>query len=89
MSNDHSDNRPKLPSHIAYSVKKGNGDKDHWHRVGAAWPTKEGGLFIDLNSLPVDGKLNLRLRSEVERMKAKRQSSNEQFHKQNGMEPKH
>lgn len=35
----------KQPSHLAYVVteaKPGPNQKSHWHRVGAAWPHKDG-----------------------------------------------
>jgi len=88
MSHDYSDNKPKIPSHIAYSIESGNGEKSHWNKIGAAWPTKDGGLSLKLNALPIDGRINLCLRDEVERMRAKRQSTNEAIQKQYSIEPK-
>jgi len=88
MSKDHSDNKPKMPSHIAYSIENGKGEKAHWNKISAAWPTKDGGVSLKLSALPVDGHVNLRLRDEVERICAQRQSSNEDFQKQHGIEPK-
>ncbi len=76
MSKDNfSQNKPKLPSHIAYSVEDGKGDKNHWQKIGAAWPTKDGGLSLKLNALPLDGRVSLRSREELERMRAQRQKS--------------
>lgn len=75
MSDDFSEDKPKLPSHIAYIVEDGKDDRSHWHRAGAAWPTKDGGLSVKLSALPVSGRLNLRLRDEVERLRAERQTA--------------
>ena len=73
MSNDQSpDNQPNLPSHIAYSVEEGRGDKSHWNKIGAAWPTKGDGLSLKLNALPVDGNVVLRSREELDRLRAER-----------------
>jgi len=51
-------NRPTL---IAYAVKdRGKRQKAIWTRIGAAWPHNEGnGLSIELEALPVDGRLVL------------------------------
>lgn len=78
MSDNFTENKPKLPSHIAYSVEEGNNDKNHWHKIGAAWPTKDGGLSLQLNAVPIDGKIALRSRKELERMRAERQQTHKQ-----------
>ena len=51
-------NKPTL---IAYTVKnRGKNKKPIWTRIGAAWPHDEGkGLSIELEALPVDGRLVL------------------------------
>lgn len=77
MSDNFSEKKPKQPSHIAYSVDESNGTQ-HWQKIGAAWPAKGDGL--SLNSIPLDGKVALRSREELERMRAERQQSNEQSH---------
>ena len=74
MSNDDfSENKSNLPSHIAYSVETGK-DKNHWQKVGAAWPTKNDGLNIQLSAIPLDGKIALRPREELEKMRAEREA---------------
>ncbi len=87
MSDDFTENKPKLPSHIAYSVEEGTGDKNHWQKIGAAWPAKDGGLSLQLNALPIDGKIALRSREELERMRAERQQTQKQDQTQD-MNPK-
>jgi len=72
-----SENKPKLPSHIAYSVEEGKDEKNHWQKIGAAWPTKGGGLSLKLNAIPIDGRIALRSREELERMRAQRQNGQE------------
>lgn len=49
------------PDLIAYSViEKGKKEKPIWHRVGAAWKTQKGdGLTLQLDSLPIDGRVVL------------------------------
>lgn len=75
MSNDDfSENKPNQPSHIAYTVEAGKDDKNHWHRIGAAWPTKADGLNIQLTSIPLDGNIVLRSRAELERLRAEREA---------------
>jgi len=74
MSENFSENKPKLPSHIAYSVEEGVDGKNHWQKIGAAWSAKDGGLSLKLNAMPLDGKIALRSREELERMRAERQN---------------
>ena len=72
---DHVSEKPaNQPSHYAYTVEKGRDDKSHWQKIGAAWETKGDGLSLQLKSLPLDGKIALRSREEVEKMRAQRQS---------------
>jgi hypothetical protein len=51
-------NKPTL---IAYSVKeRGKGKRPFWLRIGAAWPFESGGgLTIQLDALPIDGRIVL------------------------------
>jgi len=50
-----------MPSLLAYTVKnRGKGQKAIWTRIGAAWPHNSGtGFSIELEALPVDGRLVL------------------------------
>ena len=88
MSNNHTDNKPKLPSHIAYSIEQGKNEQSHWHRIGAAWPNKDGSLSVKLNSLPIDGKVNLQLREEIEQMREQKDTTIEQSTGQHEQAPK-
>lgn len=55
----------KAPSHIAYQVRDNEGGKGFWTRIGAAWPHKDAnGFNIQLESVPLDGRITLRLASE-------------------------
>lgn len=48
------------PDFIAYSPKDKGKGKTHWHAIGAAWATKDGGGYsIQLDSLPLDGRITL------------------------------
>ncbi|AVF03605.1 MULTISPECIES: hypothetical protein [Devosia] len=54
----------KTPDFIAWSVVK-NGEKSHWNRIGAAWSHgDQKGFNVTLETLPIDGKIVLRLASE-------------------------
>jgi hypothetical protein len=54
-------NGTNKPSHIAYQVRDGK-DKGFWTRIGVAWTSKdEKGFVIQLNAIPLDGKIVLRL----------------------------
>jgi hypothetical protein len=56
-------NGTNRPSHIAYQVRDGKaGDKSFWTRIGVAWTSRdEKGFVIQLNAVPLDGKIILRL----------------------------
>lgn len=50
----------KPPSHIAWHVT-GSDKKKFWSRVGAAWSHKDGkGFNLQLETLPIDGRIVLR-----------------------------
>ena len=36
------------------------GDKSYWNRIGSAWENRDGSINVQLNFLPLDGKLNIR-----------------------------
>jgi hypothetical protein len=56
----------KAPSHIAYHVKEQGQDDSFWTRIGAAWPHKDGkGFSIQIESVPLDGRITLRFPSET------------------------
>ena len=62
MSNS---NSSKAPSHIAYQVREGSGDKGFWTRIGAAWQHKDGkGFNLQLECVPLDGRVQLRIANE-------------------------
>ena len=46
------------PTHAVYVVT-GEGDKAFWHRIGSAWPFKDGkpGFSIELVAAPLTGRL--------------------------------
>ena len=53
------------PSHIAYHVRNGNSEKGYWTRIGAAWAHADGnGFNIQIETLPLDGRITLRIASE-------------------------
>jgi hypothetical protein len=54
----------KAPTHIAYQVRDGK-DKGFWTRIGAAWQHKDGkGFNIQLDCMPFDGSISLRVATE-------------------------
>jgi len=56
----------KAPSHIVYQVRdRGEGQPGFFTRIGAAWPHKDGqGFNIQLDCVPLDGRITLRVASE-------------------------
>jgi hypothetical protein len=57
----------KAPSHIAYQVRDREGKKGFWTRIGSAWAHTDGqGFNIQLECVPLDGRITLRINSEKE-----------------------
>ena len=55
----------KTPSHIAYQVRDREGGKGFFTRIGAAWQHKDGqGFNVQLDCVPLDGRIVLRVASE-------------------------
>jgi hypothetical protein len=56
----------KAPSHYVYQVRDREGQKGIWTRIGAAWPQKDGkGFNVQLDAVPLDGRITLRVPSDV------------------------
>lgn len=63
--NKTSESASKAPTHVAYQIRDGKGDKGYWTRIGAAWQHKDGsGFNIQLESVPLDGRITLRIASD-------------------------
>ena len=53
------------PSHIAYQVRDRENGKSFWTRIGSAWAHADGnGFNIQLESVPLDGRITLRVASD-------------------------
>jgi len=62
MSNN---DTPKKPSHLAYQVSEGQEGKSFFNKVGAAFEHKDKeGYNLQLDSIPVDGRVTLRTLKE-------------------------
>jgi hypothetical protein len=56
----------KSPSHIVYHVRDREGGKGFFTRIGAAWKHKdEKGFSIQIDAVPLDGRITLRVASEI------------------------
>jgi hypothetical protein len=65
MSDSTNNTATKAPSHIAYQVRDREGKKGFFTRIGAAWPHGDGqGFNIQLEAVPLDGRITLRVASE-------------------------
>lgn len=52
----------KSPTYAAYQVRERAGQKSVWTRIGSAWPHTDGhGLSLQLDAVPLDGRITLRL----------------------------
>ena len=62
MAKNNDNTAPKSPTHIAYQVREREGKKGFWTRIGAAWVHGDDlGLNIQLDSIPLDGRITLRV----------------------------
>ena len=53
---------PKAPSHLACHVRDREGAEGFWTLIGSAWPHADGhGFNIQLGTMPLDGRIALRL----------------------------
>ncbi|MCR9261216.1 MAG: hypothetical protein NXH95_15950 [Pseudomonadaceae bacterium] len=58
----------RKPDFVAYSVKESHDGAGYWNKVGAAWEHKDGkGVEINLDSVPIDGRITLREMREQHR----------------------
>ena len=63
-SNNNHSVSSKTPTHTVSQVRDSNG-KSYWTRVGSAWAHKDGkGFNIQLDALPIDGRLVVRVISD-------------------------
>ncbi len=52
----------KKPAYHAYAViRYRKDDKAYWNRIGVGWDNKDGSINVQLNALPIDGRINLRV----------------------------
>ena len=56
----------KKPTHAAYQIRDGaEGQKGFWTRIGSAWANSDGkGFNVQLEALPLDGRITLRVIEE-------------------------
>ena len=66
MSEEQANSAGKRPDYLAYTVRETRDGKGNWNKIGAAWGHKDDqGLDIQLDAVPVDGRVTLReLRDE-------------------------
>lgn len=50
-------NTGRKPSLNAYQVREAADGNSYWNRIGAAWSNKDGGFTLQLESLPLDGRI--------------------------------
>jgi hypothetical protein len=75
--NEHENNaHARKPDFVAYQVQDTEDGKGIWNRIGAAWRHRDGhGIELNLNSLPVNGRVTLRELKEERMQNYKEQKS--------------
>ena len=55
----------KAPTHVAYQVRDREGRNSFWTRIGVAFEHKDkNGFNVQLECVPLDGRITLRVASE-------------------------
>ena len=58
MSQNKNSNGPRnKPTLYAYHVRESGNGSGFWNRIGAVWPNKGGGFTIQLDCIPLDGRI--------------------------------
>ncbi len=57
MSNNATHSSSNKPTLYAYSVRETGNGKSFWTRIGAAWSIKDGGISLQLDCIPLDGRI--------------------------------
>ncbi len=57
MTNENKTSNGKKPSHYAYQVRDTDDGSGFWNRIGAAWTNRNGGFTVQLESIPLDGRI--------------------------------
>ena len=53
------------PTHTCFTVRdRGEGKDAFWHIVGSAWTNRDGSFTLQLDSMPLDGKIVVRKRKD-------------------------
>ena len=82
----HGGQRPRQPTHRAYSVIKREGQDDYWLNIGLVFPHKDnGGFNIMLQAFPLDGKIVIReITAEDESQDPPQVVRAQEFHRKGG-----
>ena len=65
MTTKYSNSGSKSPTHLAYQVREAKDGKGFWTKIGAAWAHNDSqGFNIQLDSVPLDGRITLRVASD-------------------------
>jgi hypothetical protein len=51
----------RQPTHTAFHVRDAVSGKGFWTRIGAAWSNRDGSLSLQLECVPLDGRVVLQL----------------------------
>jgi hypothetical protein len=49
----------RRPSLVAYQVREGTDKQSYWDRIGVAWSNRDGGFTVQLQCVPLDGRIVL------------------------------
>jgi hypothetical protein len=61
MTTETNTSTKRRPSHTAFHVRDTANGKGFWNRIGVAWSNKDGSLTLQLECVPLDGRVVLQL----------------------------
>jgi hypothetical protein len=61
-----------------FTITEGQEGKKFWHRIGTAFPCQDGSINVQLDALPINGKLNIRDPKPKDEQGGQRQGNNQQ-----------
>ena len=68
MTDNNKSTKGKAPSFIAYHVRNKSDSEGFWTRIGSAWEHADGqGYNIQIETVPLDGRITLRISSEAKK----------------------
>jgi hypothetical protein len=54
----------RKPTHSVSTVRESGNGKSYWTRIGAGWTNKDGSISIQIEAVPLDGRLIVQVNAD-------------------------